>query len=83
MSLEGLPGGEPEPTMRMTVSRETRFYGVVLAGIEPAAQGGSEVSFLVPQTGELLVFPLTAQAAEEIGRKLLAPRVALPSNGRQ
>lgn len=72
------PGGEPAP-VNISVSTETTFHSLLLGDIRPLPDGRIQVSFIVPQTGEVLNIPLTLEAAEQIGKRLLAPRVALPN----
>lgn len=68
-----------EPQVQIVVSKETRFLNFAVSSIDPLPAGGMEVSFIVPQTGELLVFPLNQEAAEKLGRALLAPSVVVPN----
>lgn len=77
--LPGLPGGETQ--MQVIVSTERRFHNFAIESVKSLPDGGMQVSFIVPQTGELYVFPLNQHAAEKLGKQLVAPRVALPGNG--
>jgi hypothetical protein len=41
--------------------------------------GGVMLMISAPACGELLVFPMTVEVAQEIGKKLCAPRVVVPA----
>lgn len=58
------------------MSQQTTLLGYTI-DIQPAADGGSVLilSEVAPPSGNVLAVPLPAEVAQEIGRKLTAPRV--------
>lgn len=76
--LPGLPGGQPVQTLRVT--KQITYTELMMSDVQPLPDGGMQITFIEP-SGTAHVIPLNQQAAEKLGRQLLAPRVALPGNG--
>lgn len=77
--LQGLPGGPVVQTV--TIAKQITYNELMMGDVQPLPDGGMQITFL-ERDGTAHVIPLNQQAAEKLGKQLLAPRVALPGNGR-
>lgn len=72
--LGGLGLGE------MTALKQVTYVQFFLGEVVSQPDGSKVVPFIVPN-GEVHVFPLSADAAQQLGAQLLAPSVAIPRPG--
>jgi hypothetical protein len=60
--------------------KQIRYTDFMLGEVMPEPDGGAAVNFVTP-TGEVHSFPLNERARQELGKKLLAPSLAVAGAG--
>lgn len=50
--------------------------------VQTQEDGSRLLMFRIPAPNKVIVFPMTAEGAAEVGTKLAAPSVVMPPNGR-
>ena len=72
------PNGRTSQRVQTIPVTRTTILHLFQCELMPAADGGQELRFTTPQ-GEMLVLPLSADHALELGKALLAPSIELAS----
>lgn len=66
--------------VQLIVVKETTYTSFGLHSVERQSDGSTRLSFLT-RAGELVHFPLPKELADEVGKRLLAPSLAVAQPG--